>query len=92
MDHLMSVVKNEKYYDELQTQLSALQSKIEQNHTTDLIRFKDEISRVLESEIAFHYRLNKGQAETALDVDPEIRQALQVVSDAAAYQKMLHPN
>lgn len=92
MDQLMTSVKNEKYYDELQTQLSALKAKIDQNHVTDLIRFKDEISWVLESEIAFHYSLNKGQAEADLNVSPEIRQARQVLSDPAAYKKILHPN
>ena len=91
-DKLIETAKSERHYDELQNQLLALKSKIDQNHSTDFTRFKDEISRILEGEIAFHYRLVAGQTEISLDKEPEIVQARKMLSDNTAYRKLLSPN
>lgn len=91
-DKLIETAKAERHYDELQNQLLALKSKIDQNHSTDFTRFKDEISKILEGEIAFHYRLVAGQTEISLDKEPEIVQARKMLSDNAAYRKLLSPN
>ena len=91
-EKLIETAKAEWHYDELQNQLLALKSKIDQNHSTDFTRFKDEISRILEGEIAFHYRLVAGQTEISLDNEPEIVRARKMLSDNAAYRKLLSPN
>ena len=91
-DKLIETAKNERHYDELQNQLTALKLKISQNHASDFVRFKNEISRILESEIAFHYRLAAGQAEISFDKESEIIQASKMLSDLAAYRKLLSPN
>jgi len=89
---LIETAKAERNYDELQNQLLALKSKIDQNHSTDFTRFKDEISRILENEIAFHYGLIAGQTEISLDKEPEIIKARKILSDNLAYRKILSPN
>jgi carboxyl-terminal processing protease len=91
-DKLIETAKAERNYDELQNQLLALKSKIDQNHSTDFTRFKDEISRILENEIAFHYRLVAGQFEISIGKEPEIIQARKMLSDNVAYRKILSPN
>ena len=91
-EKLIETAKAERHYDELQNQLLALKSKIDQNHSTDFTRFKDEISKILEGEIAFHYRLVAGQTEISLDNEPEIVRARKMLSDNAAYRKLLSPN
>ncbi len=91
-DKLIETAKAERNYDELQNQLLALKSKIDQNHSTDFTRFKDEISRILENEIAFHYRLVAGQTEISIDKEPEIIQARKMLSDNLVYRKILSPN
>jgi carboxyl-terminal processing protease len=88
-ENLISTARNERSYNDLQVQLNALKSKIEQNRATDFVRFKDEIVRVLEHQIAFHYRLEAGRAEVSLGSDPEIGEANKVLSDADAYKKIL---
>ncbi len=88
-DDLITAAKSEKMYAELQPQLTALKTRIEQSHSTDFTRFKDEILRVLEQQIAFHYRLEAGQSEVLLDRDPEILEARRVLGDAAQYKKIL---
>ncbi len=91
-ESLVAAAKNERYYDELQTNLTALQNKIEQNHLSYLTRFRKEIQEILEDEIAFHYQLNKGKSEVSLARDKEIAQAKRILNDAASYQKLLMPH
>ena len=91
-ESLVAAAKNERYYDELQTNLMTLQAKIEQNHSSYLTRFRKEIQQILEDEIAFHYQLNKGKAEVSLARDKEIIEAKKILNDAASYQKLLMPH
>ena len=90
-DELIASAKAERYYDLLKEDLSELKNKILINKERDWIRFRKEIGSLLETQIAFNYKLQKGQAEISLDRDPEILEARRVLLDAAAYQKMLRP-
>ncbi len=91
-EKLIETAKAERHYDELQNQLIALKSKIDQNHTSDFMRFKDEISRVIEGEIAFHYRVAAGQAEISIDREPEILEARKIFAEPLAFRKLLSSN
>jgi carboxyl-terminal processing protease len=91
MDELIKTAKSQRSYAELQDQLMSLKQKITSTRTTDLARFKDEITRALEIQIAFHYRLDQGQAEVSTELDPEILEAKRVLSDNSVYKKLLLP-
>ena len=75
----------------MQDQLTALKQKIEQTRATELVKFKDEIKRAIEIQIAFHYRLRAGQAELSADSDLEIQAAKKSLSELSLYKKMLSP-
>jgi carboxyl-terminal processing protease len=90
-ENLIAAARNERYYDELQSSLTTLQTKIGQNHAGYLIKFRNEIQQILEDEIAFHYALNKGKTEVALNRDKEIAEARKIFNDPVAYQKLLMP-
>jgi len=92
IESLITAAKSERYYDDLQSGLTTLQSKIGQNHSGYLAKFKNEIQQILEDEIAFHYQLNKGKTEVALDRDLEITEAKKVLNDPALYRKLLMPH
>ncbi len=89
---LVAAAKNERIYSELQSSLTALQTKIRQNHSGYMARFQSEIQNILEGEIAFHYTLNKGRAEVGLASDKEIAEAKRILSDTHSYQKFLLPH
>lgn len=91
-ESLIEAAKNERYYDELQSSLTTLQSKIGQNHSSYLTKFRTEIQQILEGEIAFHYGLNKGKVDVTLESDPEITEAKKILKEPVAYQKLLMPN
>jgi carboxyl-terminal processing protease len=86
---IIEAAKREKYYDELESQLNMLRQKVEQNKSTDMIRFKNEISNALTQQIAFHYGLSEGQAEVSLKSDRALVEAGKVLNAPAEYSKIL---
>lgn len=90
-ERLLALAGQERANREIQKELGLLQSKIKENRAADLLRFKKEVSGILEEEIAFHYGLVKDQIEVALDRDAEIKEALKYLSDDEAFRKLLSP-
>lgn len=90
-NELIKAAKEERYYPELEAQLSDLKKRIENNKTTDLIRFKKEISEVLEQQIAFHYALAEGEAAVTLSRDKTVAEAVEILEDNNRYKKILTP-
>lgn len=88
---LTEAARREKFYNEMETELSSLRTKLEANKANDLIRFKSEIAAMLEEQIAFHYGLGQGQAEVSIGRDREIQEAKKILNDPAAYKKLLSP-
>jgi carboxyl-terminal processing protease len=88
---LIKTAQQEKYYNELETQLNDLKHKIEANKASDFMRFKNEIIDMLEQQIAFHYALAEGQAEVSLNKDNTVREARNILR-SEGYKKILSPN
>lgn len=91
-DDLIASAKKERYYDDLQTPLKELKSKMDQNKSSIFLKFKPEVSKFLEQEIAFHYLLTKGQIEAGMDRDAEILEAKKILSNPTEYKKLLSLN
>lgn len=89
---LMEAAKQERYYNELVGQLNDLKKKIELNKASDLVRFKKEISQIIEQQIAFHYALSEGQAAVSLPNDQTVIQAMKVLNDNNQYKSLLSPH
>ncbi|HEY6438176.1 MAG TPA: hypothetical protein VIY47_16410, partial [Ignavibacteriaceae bacterium] len=88
---LIEAAKQERYYNELEGQLGDLKKKIEMNKASDFIKFKKEISEIIEQQIAFHYALAEGQAAVSLPNDPTVSQAIKVLNDNSQYKNILSP-
>ena len=86
---LIESSKKEQITVNFQNRLLALKLKVEQNKANDFQRFKDEIIEVLEQQIAFHYKLNKGLVEASLKHDNEIAAAKKILIDSTSYRKIL---
>jgi carboxyl-terminal processing protease len=86
---LIESAKQEKYYTDLEANLSILKNKIESSKQEDFVRFKPEIQRVLEEQIGFHYGLFEGQADISLKRDDAIQQARHVLQNSGDYKKIL---
>ena len=88
---LVALAKNERYYDDLKQSLNDLQTKIGQYRNSDLMRLRSEIAPLLEEEIGFHLQLAEGQSLVSLNRDKEVMAAKKILSDEAAYKKLLTP-
>ncbi|MFM8849748.1 MAG: S41 family peptidase [Cytophagales bacterium] len=88
---LVASAKNERYYDDLKQSLNDLQNKIGQYRNSDLMRLKSEIAPLLEEEIGFHLQLAEGQSLVSLNRDKEVLAAKKILTDEAAYKKLLTP-
>lgn len=88
---LMETAKSERMYDDLEIYLDGLREKIEANKASDFLRFKDEITALLEEQIAFHYDLEAGRAKVSLPRDEDIMAAKALLADSVAYNKIFSP-
>ena len=89
MKQLEEVAKKERSYGEIQSQLKSLKNQIEQNRSKDLMRYKDEIGKILEEEIAFHFGLIKAQVEMSLQRDKELKEAVKNLQEETQYKNLL---
>jgi carboxyl-terminal processing protease len=87
---LIEAAKRDNYYGDLKADINNLKEKINSNKSSDLYRFKDQITFYIEEQIAFHYGLTEGQAEVSLNRSPEIIAAKKVLADSGSYKKVLN--
>lgn len=89
MTQLEEVAKKERTYNEIQGQLNTLKNQIEQSRSKGLVRYKDEIRKILEEEIAFHFGLIRAQVELSLQRDIELKEAVKNLQEEAQYKNLL---
>lgn len=88
-EKLLFTAQKDPGYAEVKESLHQLLAKVRTQRKDDLQRFKGEISGLLEKEIAFHYQLQAGQTEVAIDRDPEILEARKILGQPATYHQLL---
>ncbi len=86
---LENSAKEEKYYEDIKSQIQSLKTKVMHNKEADLQKFKPEIKEMIEKEIVAHYFLERGTIEATFDDDLEIKAALELFKDKTRFQKIL---
>ncbi len=89
IEELRLVSKEEDYIGELKSQIDSLESTFQQAKKEDLMRHRDEISQFLLDEILARYYYQRGRVEGSLAADPDVRRAVEILSDPAQYNKLL---
>jgi carboxyl-terminal processing protease len=89
LEELITVSKQEKYYEEMNPLIEQLKSKIVQEKEKDLLKFKEEISQYLANEIVARYYFQKGRIINQLSYDPDIKMAKQILMDSVRYKSIL---
>jgi carboxyl-terminal processing protease len=89
-DEMIEAAKKDNYYAALNDELASLKSKLIASKSSDLARFKDQITGYLEEQIAFHYALAQGQAEVSLNRSKEIIEAKRVLANIDNYRRVLN--
>lgn len=86
---LKASVKEEEYSQNVKASITELEDQINHDKDKDLIKYKSQIIKLLESEIASRYAYEKGRIEVTLKNDTEIKKALEILSSPSEYKKLL---
>lgn len=91
LKNLKEVAEFEGYLEEDSTWFKELETKLTPDLNRDFDRFKKEVKRLMESEIAKRYYYQKGELLAGLKEDEVLKKALEVLGDEALYKKTLKP-
>ena len=75
-------------YD-LDTSLKSLSQKVKAAKKDEILRYKEEITKLIEKEIASRYFYQKGKIKMGLRNDIEIEEAVKVINDSSRYNQLL---
>lgn len=90
IQQLIDEAKKEKYYEGLKSQLEAINSKLAEGKKNELMLYKDQIKRMIEEEIVARHHLDRGRIESGFKHDADVKKAVDVLHDNAAYKKVLN--
>lgn len=83
------VAEEEEYFDAIEAEFKALESKIHSDKKNDLIKKSDEIKRLLENEIVTRYFYRKGAIQNSFVYDVEVAKAVELIQNPNEYKKLL---
>ena len=86
---LKESVKADKFADDVDAAIASLEAIVLKNKDNDLIRFKKEISELLEIEIVSRYYHQKGKIEASLKADADLEKASKLLKDEKTYSSIL---
>lgn len=79
----------EHYFDDVKDDYETMMNKISHHTSEDLQTNKSEIMEMLREEIVSRYYFQKGRVESSLTYDADVLQAVTLLQNAEAYQKLL---
>jgi carboxyl-terminal processing protease len=91
LDSLKKTALEEKYFDNIKSEFEALKNKLSHDKKQDLLKHKEQVRHVLESEIASRYYYARGRMAQTMQYDKEIAKAVTILSSPAEYNALLKP-
>ncbi len=79
----------EGYFEEIKADYEDMISKVTPSKERDLVKFKAEISEILENEIISRYFFQKGRTVASLKNDIVVQRALEVLTNVSEYNTIL---
>jgi carboxyl-terminal processing protease len=86
---LKETLNEEDYTKDVQSELAALESKLNRDLDADFSTFRTEIELMLSTEIASRYYYQAGEMQESLKFDPCLKKAIEVLKDSELYGKTL---
>ncbi|BDS12571.1 S41 family peptidase [Aureispira anguillae] len=83
--------KKETYSEALNNELEDIKEVLSSSRQGELVKQKDRILNTLQRLIVARYYFERGALETASDLDAELQQARQLLTNSATYEKILAP-
>jgi carboxyl-terminal processing protease len=91
LDSLKSVAVREKYYENVKGEFENLKAKLAHDKKQDLLKHKDQVRHILESEIASRYYYTRGRMAQTMQNDIELDKAVMLINSPAEYSSLLKP-
>ncbi|MCB9194973.1 MAG: S41 family peptidase [Flavobacteriales bacterium] len=92
LEKLEEIAKEEKYFTDAEAEFEALMKKLTPSLESDLLRYKDEITEMLENEIVSRYYYTSGRLQNILSQDEYITISLEILNNSSEYNKILSGN
>ncbi|MCF0206548.1 MAG: S41 family peptidase [Bacteroidales bacterium] len=92
LDDLIKIAKDEQIYNNISTEISNLQAKLQQNKQSDLEKYKSEVIQLIISYIMPRYFYEKGNIFYSINYDKEVKKAIEVLKDEKMYKGILSPS
>jgi carboxyl-terminal processing protease len=89
IEQLKETARDEQYFEHLEKELNKLKKEFSQKKDIDLVTFKDEIRQQLETEIVMRYFYQEGRIQHALQFDPDVKKAVEILLDQDTYRSIL---
>lgn len=89
MEELKEVAEDERYFKDISALYDSMKKEIEEEKSTELQKYKAEISDYLASEIISRYYYQKGKYVDMLRCDPEITAAKDLLLNQVRYKSIL---
>jgi carboxyl-terminal processing protease len=89
LKELEEAAEEEKYEESIIKSMEELEKMVLKDKQEDLQKFREEIALLLKNEIVSRYYFQKGRVEAALDEDPVILKAIEVLENKDIYQSVL---
>ncbi|MBQ6964063.1 MAG: PDZ domain-containing protein [Bacteroidaceae bacterium] len=91
LEDLKRAAEFEGYYEDAKAEFEALEFKLAHNLDREMDRKKEDICKVLASEIVRRYYYQAGLVEESLKDDDDTKKALEILHNESEYNKILHP-
>jgi len=89
LDKLKEKATDEHYFESLSNEYDALVAQLAANKGDDLFVSKQAIKEILTGEIRSRYFYQTGRIEAALNFDPELEKAIEVLQNKEEYNRIL---
>lgn len=89
LEDLKKMMKFEGYYDDAEAEFEALAKKLEHNMDRDFDKFRDDITKLMASEVIKRQYFEAGMVEEALKGDSDVERAVEILKNRDEYKKVL---
>jgi len=87
--NLKKTAEKEDYFDAINEEYQALANKIKANKESDVVKYQEEIKRILRIEIISRYYFQTGKIVSSLKDDEEIAKAKELLNEKSSYVELL---
>ena len=87
---LRDVLRKDGYKEKIKEEIDLLESNLKEVKKDDINIYRQEIEKLLKSEIASRYYYKTGRLEASLSTDPEIAAAVALLNDMPRYRQILN--